>query len=30
MGWVYKFKCDLDGVPDYDNIDNWKLTHFQG
>lgn len=25
IGWVYKFKCDLDGVPDYNNIDNWKL-----
>lgn len=25
MGWVYKFKCNLDGVPDYNNINNWKF-----
>ena len=25
MGWVYKFKCNLDGAPDYNNINNWKF-----
>lgn len=25
MGWVYKFKSNLDGVPDYDNMNNWKF-----
>ena len=30
FGWVYKFKCDLDGVPDYSDMNNWTLTHFEG